>query len=344
MECSICNEDYNETDCKPYCLNPCGHSFCLKCINLLVNKACPICRKRIQSTIPNFAMVEMLHNWTPRPRQNFLSDINYMKASIHASLNKKQLELRKHINLIREKISVDTENKLNRLINDNAELVSQLDEISSYGESRLIDLNQQAESELEVFEQNFSSFTLNDLSQNSQRLVEIISKKIKDLDEFNLDEFKIELELRKRSDGNQIGKIGRVLICEEDVNQNDEIRSDSTTANTNSANFLPLNKNLKYKRCKIYLANDSEGEYGFTMSSRVKPESMIYSVDLDSNAYKANLRANDVIVEINKINICHFKHEQILQMLKDSKKEKQIELLVIQKEYYLLYYEAQYGR
>ena len=167
MECSIFNETYNETNCKPHSLNPCGHSFCLKCIHSLMNKVCPICRETIQSTIPNFAMLEMLHNWTPRPNQNFLSDINDMKTSIHASLYKKQLEWRKYIDQMREKISEDTEDKLNRLLNDNAELNSQLDEVSSYGESRLVDLNHQAETELERFEQSFSSSSLNDLGHSS---------------------------------------------------------------------------------------------------------------------------------------------------------------------------------
>ena len=70
----------------------------------------------------------------PRPSQHFMSEINDIKNSLQGSLNKKQLEWRKYIDQMREKIREDTEDKLNRLLNDNAELNSQLDEVSSYGE------------------------------------------------------------------------------------------------------------------------------------------------------------------------------------------------------------------
>ena len=344
MECSVCNEAYNETDFKPHSLNPCGHCFCIKCINSLPNKVCPICRQSIQSTILNFAILEMVRDRIPiaRPNLNFMSEINDMKKSLNGSLNKKQLEWRKYIDQMREKISKDTEDKLNRLLNDNAELMSQLDEVSSYGESRLVDLNHQAETELEQFEQNLSGFSL-----NSNRLILNVSKRIKELVELNLDEFKIELELGKSSEENQIGKIGRVLICgKEEMNKNDEVfsdlDSDTETENeifsiTNNMNDSIPNTNIRYKRCKINLSKDSESGYGFTMDSKLKANHMIYSVEPCSPAYNANVRDTDIILEINKINIKRFKHEQVKQMIIDSKKDKQIELLLIRKEDYLLY-------
>ena len=64
---------------------------------------------------------------------------------------------------------------------------------------------------------------------------------------------------------------------------------------------------------------------------------MIYSVEPCSPAYNANLRANDIIMEINKKSIRRLKFEQVKQMIKDSLKDKQIELLVLEKEDYLLY-------
>ena len=107
MECSVCNEAYNETDFKPHSLNPCGHCFCIKCINSLPNKVCPICRQSIQSTILNFAILEMVRDRIPiaRPNLNFMSEINDMKKSLNGSLNKKQLEWRKYIDQMRERYS-----------------------------------------------------------------------------------------------------------------------------------------------------------------------------------------------------------------------------------------------
>ena len=57
MECSICNECYDETEHKPFLLNPCGHCFCLKCIKALTKRECPECHGRIKSEIPNYAVL-----------------------------------------------------------------------------------------------------------------------------------------------------------------------------------------------------------------------------------------------------------------------------------------------
>ena len=60
MDCSICNEDFNEKVHRPISLNPCGHSFCLKCINQLPNQVCPNCRIDIQSKTVNYGIMNML--------------------------------------------------------------------------------------------------------------------------------------------------------------------------------------------------------------------------------------------------------------------------------------------
>ena len=61
MNCSVCNEAYNESENKPLTLNPCGHCFCLACLNSLKNQACPKCRAHIKSKIINFAILDMLN-------------------------------------------------------------------------------------------------------------------------------------------------------------------------------------------------------------------------------------------------------------------------------------------
>ena len=60
MECSICNEDYDTKDHKPYTIFPCGHCFCLKCINLLTQQQCPNCRGILQSKIVNRGVLDII--------------------------------------------------------------------------------------------------------------------------------------------------------------------------------------------------------------------------------------------------------------------------------------------
>jgi hypothetical protein len=44
-QCAICMEDYNSSFRKPYKLTPCGHTFCLSCIDRFVVKQCPFDRQ-----------------------------------------------------------------------------------------------------------------------------------------------------------------------------------------------------------------------------------------------------------------------------------------------------------
>jgi len=104
----------------------------------------------------------------------------------------------------------------------------------------------------------------------------------------------------------------------------------------------------KFKRCLVVLPQQSDSTslphpqakgYGFTLNSKVKPKYMIFSVDPASPAYAANLRATDVIVEINKKNIRRLKFDQVKQMIIDSQKERKVEILAISKEGYMYYKE-----
>ena len=99
----------------------------------------------------------------------------------------------------------------------------------------------------------------------------------------------------------------------------------------------------KFKRCMVVLPTETSHlqakGYGFTLNSKVKPKYMIFSVDPASPSYAANLRATDVIVEINKKNIRRLKFDQVKQMIIDSQKDKRVEILAISKEGYLYYKE-----
>jgi hypothetical protein len=61
MECSICQEDYNENENKPYLINPCGHCMCLKCLYRLTSPLCPHCRGKIESRTINRGILDCIN-------------------------------------------------------------------------------------------------------------------------------------------------------------------------------------------------------------------------------------------------------------------------------------------
>jgi C-terminal processing protease CtpA/Prc len=90
----------------------------------------------------------------------------------------------------------------------------------------------------------------------------------------------------------------------------------------------------KFKRCVIQLIPEFQG-LGFTLNSKIKPKYMIYSVDPNSPAHAANLRTNDIIVEIDRKNIRRVKFDKVRAMLSDvQRSNRQVEILAIDKEGY----------
>jgi hypothetical protein len=143
MDCSICNEFYDENEHKPHSLNPCGHYFCIKCIQSLENRSCPKCRGDIQSIIVNFAILDMLND-AARPKtskssnpireskifqslDNVLSEMNELDQSLTNTYEKRISEIETSVNNMKAEIQKDTEQKMNALLCDNQKLMSLLD-------------------------------------------------------------------------------------------------------------------------------------------------------------------------------------------------------------------------
>ena len=87
-------------------------------------------------------------------------------------------------------------------------------------------------------------------------------------------------------------------------------------------NFKP-----KFKKCMIKTSQ----RYGFGLFTNpdIKPKHMVFRLEIDSPAYKANLRELDVIVEINKVNVRRKTINEVIRILNLSTKDDQVEILVI---------------
>ncbi|RNA05782.1 Na(+) H(+) exchange regulatory cofactor NHE-RF1 [Brachionus plicatilis] len=94
-------------------------------------------------------------------------------------------------------------------------------------------------------------------------------------------------------------------------------------------------ENKIFKRCVVSLNPEYPEGFGFTLNSEIEPKFTIFTVETDSPAYAANLRASDVIVEIDKKNIRRSEFEKVKSMILQSKKNGSVEILAISKQAYL---------
>lgn len=58
--CDNCSEDFNQIENKPYSIVPCGHEFCLKCIEDL--NECPTCSCEIEHKIINWGLLKAIED------------------------------------------------------------------------------------------------------------------------------------------------------------------------------------------------------------------------------------------------------------------------------------------
>ena len=61
MNCEICFEKYNTEANKPYSLYPCGHTYCKSCLDKLIKKECPTCKRELRDQQVNYALMAILH-------------------------------------------------------------------------------------------------------------------------------------------------------------------------------------------------------------------------------------------------------------------------------------------
>jgi C-terminal processing protease CtpA/Prc len=92
-------------------------------------------------------------------------------------------------------------------------------------------------------------------------------------------------------------------------------------------------KEIRFKRCNLKRLPHVDA-FGFIVTPQAKPKYSIYQVDLDSPAYKANLRKSDVIIEVNKQNIRRMKFIDVLKLLKNDSTHETMEILAISREGY----------
>ena len=88
------------------------------------------------------------------------------------------------------------------------------------------------------------------------------------------------------------------------------------------------NCSLGFKKCKIVLEDGQK--LGFFIQLNSNPNYRISRIESNSQALKANLKENDVLVEINETNIRLKNYYDVCELMADSLKNKEINLTVIE--------------
>ena len=65
--CEICLNRYDTISRRPYSLVPCGHTFCMNCMNQIPSSACPTCRAGFINKIPNWEITKRLDGSVNQP-------------------------------------------------------------------------------------------------------------------------------------------------------------------------------------------------------------------------------------------------------------------------------------
>lgn len=60
--CDKCYELFNQGDNKPFSIVPCGHEFCLSCIDNLDEKICPTCGEAFEHKIINWGLMKAIQD------------------------------------------------------------------------------------------------------------------------------------------------------------------------------------------------------------------------------------------------------------------------------------------
>jgi hypothetical protein len=215
MECSICTEDFEETELKrPFTLSPCGHCFCMGCLNRLTLNRCPECRRFIEQKTLNRGLLSLIEKnkatstKMPKLFDTLLNEVDDLKAQLKQSLDKKLKDNKTSIDQKRENMTKETQTKKTELECKKNELQCQINEVECKMNELLNAQNKSNEKfnleeknfgiiansrakyefvveETEQFKNGISQFSIAELFENSNNLKDMIKEKIDKLAKIN---------------------------------------------------------------------------------------------------------------------------------------------------------------
>ncbi len=124
MDCSVCLENFDDeiVERRPYLINPCGHCFCLSCLQSFNPPNCPKCRAFIENKVCNWQLVDVIsENKAKKQREkinsfdfdlfiSFQFDFKHQAKIFHEKLEIACFHSNKEIKLYRDEFEIDKSN------------------------------------------------------------------------------------------------------------------------------------------------------------------------------------------------------------------------------------------
>ena len=137
MDCAVCFNKYDNDKHKPYSITPCGHCFCLTCLNSLTNKKCPVDRIDIENKIVNRGILDLITSPSSNKsksilttlKKSLLTEMKKLEKEMGTTCTKKLKYLDDLAESIRAEIEKDKIEKINCLERDAKTVLHKLDEV-----------------------------------------------------------------------------------------------------------------------------------------------------------------------------------------------------------------------
>ena len=92
--CQICKKTYDTNRHVPYCLIPCGHTFCHKCVKSIEINVCPTCEMPFNQFFPDYAMIDIVKGVLgmkiEKQNENLINEINNKSQKENLSQDNQQ--------------------------------------------------------------------------------------------------------------------------------------------------------------------------------------------------------------------------------------------------------------
>ena len=271
MECSICEENYNENEKKPYLLSPCGHCFCLSCTDQLIDRSCPMCRTYVESKTLNRGLLDLLNGSKMRPKtviireskifesfEKLFTSMDELKNSLKLKLDEKFKQSSELVQEKQEEIENEMSRKASLLHSDREKLLAQLSEYEkSYNKevSECVSLAN-VEAEVSEFERDFSKLNLNELNERSNKIQKMLHRKMHVLEKIKPLTVKFD-GVTEREGENRVGKItvNKELIDVSPQNAKTNSPDDLCPETTEIYSLIKNNREKKEQMTKISFNN-----------------------------------------------------------------------------------------
>ena len=137
MDCAVCFNKYDNEKHKPYSINPCGHCFCLQCLNSLTNKKCPVDRIDIESKVVNRGIMDLITSPSSNKsksilmalKKSLITEMKKLEKEMGTACTNKLKYLDELAESIRAEIEKDKHEKIQCLERDAKTVLYKLDEV-----------------------------------------------------------------------------------------------------------------------------------------------------------------------------------------------------------------------